>query len=201
MMLSHDIGVDTQSLPTAMIQPAPVVPTGAHSKILSKFIFVDDRGTGAPSAVYIVAVAQSLFSDKNKASISDQLHDIKEKLGLNLSQLSKILDASRPQLYKWLEGSVIPQREDFNQKISVIYSMLDVVPYEHSKYFGKLAKRYVSDQTTVFDVLADNELDKEKLLAVYDSIKGDIEIIANRKIKEQQKNHSSDDSEVVLLPE
>ena len=185
------------SLPM-MIQSAPVVPTGAYDKTLASFIFVEGAVTGAPNSIFLVCRKIEKASDSS--SIPQQLHEIKSKLGLNLSQLSKILDVSRPQLYKWLEGKVLPQREGFNQKIAELHSWLNLIPEEHSKYFGKLANRNVSGKQTVIDILTDQNLDKDKLLAVYDSIKSDIEAIDNRKAKERNKLRSNEFTEVILPP-
>ena len=190
--------INLNPLPT-MVHSAPIVPTGAQDKILAKFIFVEDTGTGAPSAIFVVS-KEPVLSDAGNVAISEQLQEIKDKLGLNLSQLSKILDVSRPQLYKWLEGKVVPQREGFNQKISDIHSLLNLIPSEHGKYFGKLANRYVSDERTVFDILSDPELDRDKLLFAYRSIKNDIEAIDNRKVKEHKKVRTAYASEVILPP-
>ena len=196
-----DINPDTNqyvhSLPM-IARPASVISTGIQDTILSSFIFVEDTVTGAPTTVYIVYKNTEKSSDS--IAISVQLHEIKSKLGLNLSQLSKILDVSRPQLYKWLEGKVIPQRGGFNQRIADLHSWLNLIPVEHGKYFGKLANRYVSDKQTVFDILTDPDLDKDKLLAVYNSIKSDIEAIDNRKAKERNKLRSYEITEVILPP-
>jgi len=190
-----------QSSPIVLVKPAfTIVPTGTQDKNLARLVVVEDTGTGAPTAVYIVPGKTTLATNVASVSVSGQLHSIKKKLGLNLSQLSKILNVSRPQLYKWLEGDVIPQRDEFNYKITDIYSLLNVVPYNHGKYFGKLANRYVTDKYTVLDVLMDSELNKDKLLAAYNSIKSDIESIDIRKAKEQAKHSSYNASEVILPP-
>lgn len=200
--MSVDINLNSDfnsnSIPM-MQQSAPIVPTGAQNKLLANFIFVEDTVTGAPSAIFVISKEPRPSNDGNVA-ISGQLQEIKDKLGLNLSQLSKILDVSRPQLYKWLEGKVVPQREGSNQKISDIYSLLDLIPSEHGRYFGKLANRYVSDERTVFDILSDPELDGDKLLSAYRLIKNDIEAIDNRKAKEHKKVRTAYASEVILPP-
>lgn len=196
--LNSDYNYNYKPLPM-MVQSAPMVPTSAQDKILAKYIFVEDTGTGAPSAIFVIS-KKPVLSVVNNVAISEQLHEIKEKLGLNLSQLSKILGVSRPQLYKWLEGAVVPQRDSFNQKISDIYSLLDLIPSEHGKYFGKLANRYVSDKGTVFDILSDPELDRNKFLSAYRSIKNDIEAIDDRKAKEHKKVRTAYVPEVILPP-
>jgi len=195
--VNPDLNHYVHSLPMAA-KPASVVSTGIQDTILSNFIFVEDIVTGAPATVYIVY--KNVETSSDSIAISEQLHEIKSKLGLNLSQLSKILDVSRPQLYKWLEGKVIPQREGFNQRITDLHSWLNLIPVEHGKYFGKLANRYVSDKHTVFDILTDPDLDEDKLLAVYNSIKSDIEAIDNRKAKERNKLRSYEITEVILPP-
>lgn len=176
-----------------------IVPTNAQDALLANLFFVTDAQTGAP-AIYILVNEPESAVKAGSASITVQLQKIKEKFGLNLSQLSKVLNVSRPQLYKWLEGDAVPQRDEFNQKITGMYSLLNLVPDEHGKYFGKLAKRYVSDEKTVFDILTDPDLDKGKLLAVYNSIKSDIETIDNRKAKERNRHRSDYSTEVILPP-
>lgn len=187
-------------LPMAIVRKQnDIVPTNAQDALLANLFFTTDAQTGAPT-VYILVNNSNDTVMEDGVSITVQLQKIKEKFGLNLSQLSKVLNVSRPQLYKWLEGESVPQRDDFNQKITSMFSLLGLVPDEHGKYFGKLAKRYVSDEKTVFDVLIDPELDKGKLLAVYNSIKSDIETIDNRKAKERDRYHSSYSAEVILPP-
>lgn len=189
-----------QPLHIDRVKSASIVPTSAQDKSLASLVIVEDTGTGAPTAVYVVLGDTASATHVDNVSISRQLYSIKENLGLNLSQLSKILNVSRPQLYKWLEGDVIPQREAFNHKITDIYSLLNVVPHKHGKYFGKLANRYVSEKYTVLDVLMDSALNKEKLLAAYHSIKSDIESIDIRKTKERAKSPSYNALEVIFPP-
>jgi len=195
--INPDMNHYVYSLPI-IVKSASVVSTGIQDTILSNFIFVEDRVTGAPTTVYIVY--RNTEKSSESIAISEQIHEIKSKLGLNLSQLSRVLDVSRPQLYKWLEGKVIPQREGFNQRIADLHSWLNLIPAEHGIYFGKLANRYVSNKLTVFDILTDPDLDKDKLLAVYNTIKSDIEAIDDRKAKERNKLRSYEFTEVILPP-
>ncbi|MCW8830938.1 MAG: hypothetical protein OQK32_05380 [Gammaproteobacteria bacterium] len=176
-----------------------VVPTNAQDTLLANILLSSDEVTGAP-VIYVVLNDFAGKLNVVSASVSAQLLEIKEKFGLNLSQLSKVLNVSRPQLYKWLEGEAVPQRYEFNQKITDIYSLTSEIPHGHSKYFGKLAKRYTSDGITVLDALTDSNLDKDRLLAVYASIKSDIESIESRKASEVGKRRKYGDSEVILPP-
>jgi transcriptional regulator with XRE-family HTH domain len=174
-----------------------MIPTSAQDPTIASLFLIKGEQTGAPIAICIVDNS-SFQIDTNNVSVSEQLHAIKKSLGLNLSQLSKVLGVSRPQLYKWLEEEVIPQKEESNQKITLLYGLLNTIPEEHGKYFGKFAKRYISPSETVIDALADQELNEEKFLEIYDSIKKDISVLENKLAKAQQnKNHLAD---IVLPP-
>jgi len=191
---------DYEKVPFAITQKRDeIVATSAQDALVANFILVQEGQTGAPT-VYIVVNGSEGTPDVGSASIASQLKKIKDSFGLNLSQLSKILNVSRPQLYKWLEGEAIPQRDEFNQKITEVFSLINEIPFEHSKYIGKLAKRYTPDGVTVLDALAASELDRDRLLAVYESIRSDIESIVARKANELDKGQKYGALEVILPP-
>jgi len=198
--MSVDVSYATNYVQSSRFEMTRPIPTGVKDNNLASLMFVANTGTGAPVVVFLTQKDSMSVTNIVSVSIAKKLHSIKDKLGLNLSQLSKILNVSRPQLYKWLEGDVIPQRDEFNHKISDIYSFLDVIPNHHGRYFGKLANRYISDEHTVLDVLIDSGLTKNKLLTAYNSIKGDIESIDIRKAKKRAKHSSSNALEVILPP-
>jgi DNA-binding transcriptional regulator YiaG len=144
--------------------------------------------------------AQTSFDSTNTYSFEEdvytQLEIIKESFGLNRSQLSKILDVSRPQLNKWLDGQVLPQKEDANKKISVFIAFLNKEPKDNLKYFGKFAKRYVDSDRTLLQYLSGSMLDLTSLENVYGEILPDIEKLRSKK-RILSKNIASAD---ILLP-
>lgn len=111
---------------------------------------------------------------------SDRLNTLKSAFNLNLSQLAKVLGVSRPQLYKWLEGEVEPNKDSSNQKIEILQALLNTIPNSHCNYFGKFAKRYITQDMTVLDALSNSEASFESLYALYESIRGDIESLEQR---------------------
>ncbi len=171
----------------------PTTTSILNPDLMSLFL-LDVNQTGPVIVIY----SKNNFSDNN--TISDQLNSIKNNLGLNLSQLSKILDVSRPTLYKWLEDNVIPQKEESNQKIITINSFLNEIPKEHSKYFGKFSKRYISESTTVLDELASKDLDKEKFLKIYGAIKGDLIALEMKKEKLAKADQDKYNAANIILP-
>lgn len=194
------IGVGHINFPAAIVRKkGDFVPTGAYDNVFSNIVVSSINQTGAP-LIYLVKKNVDDTVNTGALSIADQLHEIKNKFGLNLSQLSKILNVSRPQLYKWMESDAVPQREEFNQKIAEMYSLLGEIPVEHSKYFGKLANRYTDSGATVMDFMIGAGFDKTKLLSLYESIRNDIESIESRKAEEISKYHKRDASEVLLPP-
>jgi len=199
--LDHLAQYESDKLPLAIIRKQnDIVPTNAQDRLLANLLIVPDTQTGSPAIYFILNDSSGGVDNPGRASIAEQLQEIKERFGLNLSQLSKILNVSRPQLYKWLDGEGVPQRDEFNQKITEAYLLTRQIPLGHSKYFGKLAKRYTADGVTVLDALADSDLDNDRLLAIYESIKSDIESIERRKVEEIDKHHKYGATEVILPP-
>ena len=163
------------------------------------------RGTSNLDNPLIVLIrrqqhAQTSFDSTNTYSFEEdvytQLEMIKESFGLNRSQLSKILDVSRPQLNKWLDGQVLPQKADSNKKIRVFIAFLNKEPKDNLKYFGKFAKRYVDSDRTLLQYLSDSMLDLASLEKVYGEILPDVEKLRSKK-RILSKNTASSD---VLLP-
>lgn len=101
--------------------------------------------------------------------------DIKDLLGLNLSQLALILSASRPQVYKWVNGETEPQRESVRNKIQLISQAMGEIDDSHHKFFGKMAKRFITPSETLIDVLSKEDLTLEEILEAYNKLKPTIE--------------------------
>lgn len=127
-----------------------------------------------------IATADPKARDTSGRNVIDELREIKDEMGLNLSQLSKVLGVSRPQLYKWLEGEVRPQREQVNRRIRMLSDLTKDLPEGHAKFFGKLVNRYVSERKSLMDVLSDPHLNAKDFSDAYAAISSDIELLQRK---------------------
>lgn len=150
-------------------------------------------GTG-PGGFYYTESPVTDVDESFEAPLT-KVKEIKSSFGFNLSQLAIVLGASRPQLYKWLNGEVSPQREETNRKIWELHNFLTRIPANEVQHFGQLGKLYVSQDKTLMDTLSDGNLDEEMLMRAYYAVKPDIDRLEN-----VAKSSFKDAGADVLLP-
>ena len=122
--------------------------------------------------------------------------EIKTSLGLNLSQLSSILNCSRPQLYKWIDGNIEPKKTETLERMRVISESLSTISPDHAELFGSYSKRYVSKTETLLEKLSKPNLTTIDVISLYKAIKP---IIEARLSNKDNTSNSSKNGKIVAL--
>ncbi|MFN7096782.1 MAG: hypothetical protein ACK4PR_04420 [Gammaproteobacteria bacterium] len=99
-----------------------------------------------------------------------QIEDIKNQLGLNISELAAILLVSRPTIYDWLNKSIDLQKKHRDR----LYVLYNLSIYWSQKKMGRLAnylhKPLFNENLFLFNLLTETPLNKAKIEKFLDQL-------------------------------
>lgn len=94
-----------------------------------------------------------LDSESKTTSVDVMASAIKEMLGINISDLAKILGVSRPTVYKYLDGEG-PTDSFLVSHITDVYNISELWNKHTSNSIGKELKRKYSDVGSLLDMMS-----------------------------------------------
>ena len=113
------------------------------------------------------------FSEQPKEdSIRVQIENLRRKMGLNISEIAEVLFVTRPTIYEWL-GNEDAKLHSFNQqRLNLIYELFLIWDKKNigrigSNYFHKMI---MSENKSLFMLLTEEELNKERICNVMNQI-------------------------------
>lgn len=143
----------------------------------------DEFEGSSPCPVYVLP-SISTESPDEKTGISDhvdQLKYLQDNLGFNISQISAILNATRPSVYNWLGGST--PNPNTTKRLDSLYDLL--AKWDSSKFgkIGHLSTRKQFNGITLFSLLCEDELNLEDIRKTLSLLEDSVKKMQLRKQK------------------
>lgn len=123
----------------------------------------------------------SPFGSSHILTAKQQLLQIKNNLGLNISEMAAIFLVSRPTIYEWLE-SIEPRRRH-QERLNTIYQICNFWIEQKIGRLGSLLHKPLNvENDTLFKLLTKELLDKNSINSGFKQI---VQIISDKKQKDE----------------
>lgn len=140
-----------------------VITTGTGACLLSGEV-QPAWNTGGLAALEIPTVFQAPF--KSPRPVSEKVTSIKERLGLNVKQLSQVLGVRRPTIYQWLKGGDIrpTNRERVNEmlELSSEWSRLCELP------LGSFISEDLDSGESLLELISQEQLSRREIRSAFE---------------------------------
>lgn len=167
----YDFSTTINTPSVYFIQNLPfVILVGTGGNLTTDIVQVEE-GTGSEELIYKVNAPE--YSNTKLTINVDEINAIKSYLGLNNSEIAKILQVQRQTIYDWLHGSM-PRSSNLER----LYQLCEIADYWHSinaqSVNRYLHKPVVNDQS-LFRLLLADPLD---ITVIYKALNQISEVIA-----------------------
>jgi hypothetical protein len=99
---------------------------------------------------------------------ADLVAEIKATLGINVTELAGIAKVSRQTLYDWIDGGTISEKN--YERLFALRQVCGAWRGMAKKPIGKLVHARTEDQTSLFDLLQQDELDQTRIHALLEML-------------------------------
>lgn len=140
--------------------------TGASAQRLNYEELAKNESTSGINVIKFKPKATKLHTQTNipvQTSPESMIEGFQRNYSLKISQLSEILNVSRPTIYNWKKGTDELHEENMS-RISKLSLLLSVIPEQYKPFTGKFYKRKLTDGRSLRSVLIDESSSTAQIL-------------------------------------
>lgn len=167
-----------RSYTALMIAPFLAFPMAVGASAGSGGAITDESVVHKNQWVYDASITSEQDVVLSVESNSEKLESIRNKLGLNMTDLSSILGVSRPTIYAWLQGQ--DPRPEYINRISELRDVAEKVSGYDLQNIKKLVRRPLQDGDTLIGLL--------KSFKPIDSALNELQYISERERYQRNKS-------------
>jgi transcriptional regulator with XRE-family HTH domain len=119
-------------------------------------------------------------------STSENLKDLRDKMGFNLSELASVMQVTRPTIYEWMDNEGKKIHKNKENRINQIYEVYKEWDKTKLGYLGIYIGKTAIDNKSLLDILSCDKIDKELVSKALKSLESEIREV-NKRVEEDKQ--------------